>query len=79
MVANRTINRARRRELLRHIIDNLITAYSCNDTELESIPIIKLNSINIDSCDFLKWLRREQREGSGTHIYTNRLDSTAES
>lgn len=80
MVAPRTERRSRRRELLKSIIDNLILVYGKNDTEIERISIIKLNSINIDTFDFLKWLRidiDEYRYSAGSHIYTNRLDTTA--
>lgn len=74
---NRTIARAKRREAIRIIIDNFITIYSNSDNELERLPLLKLMNIKLDTMDFLEWLRLEYREGSGTHIWTNRVDAAA--
>jgi hypothetical protein len=73
----RTLNRKKRRDLLNSIISNLMLVVQENDTQIERISLIKLNSINIDTFDFLKWLRVDYRGVHGTHICTNGSDATA--
>lgn len=78
MPSKRTENRIKRRNLLREIIDNFISIYSKNDTELERVPMLKLNNIKLDTCDFLKWLGVEQRYVSQPYIYAKHHDDTVQ-
>lgn len=75
----RTLNRKKRRDLLNSIINNLMLVVQENDTQIERISLIKLNNINIDTFDFLKWLKVDYRDVHGTYICANEGDATAKS
>jgi hypothetical protein len=77
MPKSRTDYRKERRTLLKEVFDKLFIIQSFNETQLEKISRQFFINLQMDLDEVIKRITYGDRYITGTHIYTNSHDDTA--